>query len=510
LARSWANFGSNLYLSSRQAGTSVSTLQGLGNAAQIAGGSADAATSSFVELNRNMQLARAGHGDQNFLAGMGALGIDWNNQSSSQAMDQVLHKLAGMHNVQQQLYFGNAILGGSFAQLWPIISQGTQALDAYLKQGQDVGVLSEQQAQQALQLRGDFERLGLSVVGLGNQITSDLFPGINSAAGGMTDWLTANQKWLALDITKRIQDITGDVEAAKDAVGGWNHAFELIAGYVAGSWALKMIGVIMPIVRLLALIPGSGVTAGAIAATGVAAGAAAVLQSTANGAFSQLPNMTPQQQAEAEASALAGGYMTPDPSFSGLPTGPGASDRLPGSIASKVRAKAAQLGLDQNFIEALAYAEAGTGKVSSAGAIGTMQLLPGTANDQGVNPYDEDQNIQGGENYFQSLLKKFGGNYDVAAAAYNAGPNNPGVLHYAQTGDASQLPAQTKSYIAEIDDRFAVLASRNITHTVNGNAQVHIKLSGAPAGTRVSSVASGNLFGGAPRVEMPMPAGGGP
>lgn len=92
-----------------------------------------------------------------------------------------------------------------------------------------------------------------------------------------------------------------------------------------------------------------------------------------------------------------------------------------------VAAAALNNGLRPEFVRSVAAVESAyrSQAVSPKGAIGLMQLMPGTAAELGVDPHDPIQNADAGAKYLRQLLIRYKDSDDavrLALAAYNAGP----------------------------------------------------------------------------------------
>lgn len=86
---------------------------------------------------------------------------------------------------------------------------------------------------------------------------------------------------------------------------------------------------------------------------------------------------------------------------------------------------------------------------SPVGASGLTQLMPGTARELGVNPWDPYANLEGGVKYLRQQLDRFNGNLEKALAAYNAGPGR-----VQRAGGVPNI-RETRLYVASIMARLA-------------------------------------------------------
>jgi soluble lytic murein transglycosylase-like protein len=114
-------------------------------------------------------------------------------------------------------------------------------------------------------------------------------------------------------------------------------------------------------------------------------------------------------------------------------------------------------GVDPALIRAVVQVESGfdPGLVSSAGAMGLMQLMPETAEALGVpDALDPAQNIDGGIRCLLGQIIRFDGDVRTALAAYNCGPNglrSRGVTDAGDPVQAARLPTETQNYLKKVE-----------------------------------------------------------
>lgn len=156
------------------------------------------------------------------------------------------------------------------------------------------------------------------------------------------------------------------------------------------------------------------------------------------------------RRAEAERKAQAAGAGSPAAAHSAVRGG-----RYSTAHVDRLLADAAlRRGLDPDLVRAVARAESGLNPlaVSPKGAMGLMQLMPGTAGELGVSdPFNPQQSAEGGAEYLRRMLDRFGGDLDLALAAYNAGP--AAVERY---GGIPPYP-ETKAYIQRVKAEYTAL-----------------------------------------------------
>lgn len=131
---------------------------------------------------------------------------------------------------------------------------------------------------------------------------------------------------------------------------------------------------------------------------------------------------------------------------------PTVNNRVAG-LAPTIKQNADKFGVDANILTAQLMQESGgnTKAVSTKGAAGVSQFMPGTAARYNVDVNDDNSSIRGQANYMADLLKQFGGDYAKALAGYNWGEGNvQKAIDKLGVNWMSAAPQETRNYVGSI------------------------------------------------------------
>ncbi|HCB0645329.1 TPA: lytic transglycosylase domain-containing protein [Klebsiella variicola subsp. variicola] len=252
----------------------------------------------------------------------------------------------------------------------------------------------------------------------------------------------------------------------KDDVGGWQSAFELLATFVAGSWAMKMLSGIArvgrgfgPILAAMAAVSawdkigqtqeeakreGKNVGQYLVDRMNQKQGSTDGLLGGANRALNRLYSWWDGITDTGGATNAYDAYGTvkrPQPSKAGA--------QLLGWMAPMMGKLEALYNLPAGLLRSVALTESGGDQfaVSGAGAKGMFQFMPGTARDMGLrgnDVFDPMKSAEAAARYLSMLLQKNGGDLGKTLASYNWGLGN------VQKYGMALMPGETRQYIPKV------------------------------------------------------------
>ncbi len=206
----------------------------------------------------------------------------------TQVLPEIANKIAAIRDPFTQARIAVALFGGAGEEMLPFLRRGAAGIAELEERTRRYGLASPAAVAAANRLREAQANLTLAVSGLGNAVAERLAPVLAPMLTQMSDWIASNRQWIATGITDRIAEFAGvlktidwaglghdfdrvasTINAVVQGSIGWKNVLEGIVAIKLASWACNAIAPFTTVLRLMALIPGSGVTSGMLAAVGL-------------------------------------------------------------------------------------------------------------------------------------------------------------------------------------------------------------------------------------------------
>lgn len=185
MATKMADSASTIDDMSQRTGMNAEELQKYQYAAKLSG--IEAETLEKAMIKQQKAFADASTGSKSASEAYNQLGIDISSiGSSSEAFDQVITKLADMEDKTKRDAIANDIFGKSYAQLSPLLNEGSEGIEKLKKEAEDMGfVLSEDSVKAGAKFGDTLDSLKMAGQGITNQLGAELMPYMQKLA----DWI---------------------------------------------------------------------------------------------------------------------------------------------------------------------------------------------------------------------------------------------------------------------------------------------------------------------------------
>lgn len=219
LSSAWAGMGRQLGISSRLIGVAPQRLQALGNAARLAGGSAEGMQATLQGLANTSFNARTGL-DPQALAQFQAFGItahELRDEAPDQLFERVASQIRKLRTPLERARAAQALFGSGAEAVIPILLQSGSAWRQNIELARRYGVVNEDGVAAANRLSTSQTRLELAVEGFGTTLAQTVEPVLSPIIARLADWISANRQLIATRITEYVQRL---VAWFND--GGWD------------------------------------------------------------------------------------------------------------------------------------------------------------------------------------------------------------------------------------------------------------------------------------------------
>lgn len=453
-----------LAVNSRSLDMSAKSLDGWQRAAEAAGSSAEKMTGTLSGFQNVLTQIRTGGGQDNPLwqalssfAGATGANFDYQNDNSEQIMRKISGNWGKLSKDAQRRFGG---IFGFDNQTQQALSNGNLITDAdrfaKMSQATDEATRKAQEFnRQLVEMKQNFSAASQVLYMALIPYVEKLIPLIEKFG----IWITQHGP----EIQKFFSDSADEINKVVDAVGGWQNALEILAAFVAGSWALKMLSGITRVTG------GFGPLLAAMAAVSSwdkigEAQEEAKKQGVSVGEY--LVNRKPEASDKNSFMGKADAWLKKSYAWwdSISSTGGAGNEYDAYGTASKAKGSGKAMlewmtplfskletlyKLPSGLLRSVATTESGGNQfaISGAGAKGLFQFMDGTAGDLGLkggDVFDPEKSANAAAKYLSQLLKSSDGDLVKALAAYNWGIGN------VQNKGLGNAPLETQNYVPKV------------------------------------------------------------